>query len=135
MIVGFTCGAFDMVHPGHVTMFRQAKHHCNTLIVGLHTNPQTDRPEKNKPIQSVYERYTQLVGCTYIDLIIPYDTEQDLCNLLAIEPIDVRFVGEEYTGIKLTGDEICQKKNIQTIYLPRLHNYSSTELRKRIHES
>ena len=132
MKVGFTCGAFDLLHAGHIVMLREAKQHCDTLIVGLQTNPQIDRPTKNKPVQTVYERYTQLVGCAYVDLVIPYETEQDLCNLLAIEPINVRFVGEEYTGLILTGQQICETRNIDIVYLPRRHYYSSTELRERI---
>jgi len=132
MKVGFTCGAFDLLHAGHVIMLREAKNLCDVLIVGLQTNPQTDRPEKNKPIQTVYERYLQLVGSTYVDCVIPYDTEQDLCNMLATEPFDIRFVGQEYVGTILTGEHICNSRKIEIVYLPRTHDFSSTNLRERI---
>ena len=75
-MIGFTCGAFDLLHAGHVVMLEEAKSYCDHLIVGLQTDPTIDREEKNKPIQSVYERYVQLNAVRYVDEIIPYDTEQ-----------------------------------------------------------
>jgi glycerol-3-phosphate cytidylyltransferase len=68
MIIGFTCGAFDLLHAGHIAMLKECKEHCEYLIVGLHTDPTIDRPTtKNKPVQSIYERYLQLKGCEYVD--------------------------------------------------------------------
>jgi len=131
-IVGFTCGAFDLLHPGHIAMLNDCKRYCDHLIVGLHTDPSIDRPTKNKPIQSVYERYVQLKGCKHVDEIIPYDTEEDLQNLLSIESIDVRFVGSEYKGTYITGQKICDMRKIAVVYNTRLHNYSSTNLRDRL---
>jgi glycerol-3-phosphate cytidylyltransferase len=132
VVKGFTCSAFDLLHAGHIEMLRECKEHCDWLIVGLHVNPRVDRPEKNKPVQSVYERMIQLRGCKYVDEIIPYDTEEDLINLLGIEPIDVRFVGIEYKDVFLTGQDICNKRGIQIIYNNRWHGYSSRELRSRL---
>lgn len=132
MFVGFTCSTFDLLHAGHIAMLRECKQHCDYLVVGLQVDPSKDRPEKNKPVQSVYERFLQLKGCTYVDEIIPYETEQDLINLLSIENFDIRFVGEEYKGAKITGEDICEERNIQIYYNSRYHNYSSSELRRRL---
>ena len=132
MKIGFTCSAFDLLHPGHVAMLRECSSKCDYLIVGLHINPKTDRPFKERPAQSVYERYLQLEGCKYIDKIIPYEAEEDLINILAIEPINVRFVGEEYKDTYLTGQDICEKRGIEIYYNSRKHGYSSTELRSRL---
>lgn len=132
LVVGFTCSAFDLFHAGHVAMLAECKQHCDYLIVGLQVDPSKDRPEKNKPVQSVYERYIQLRGCKYVDEIIPYETEEDLINLLAIEDIHVRFVGQEYEGTRLTGEDICERREIRIHYNNRMHNYSSSELRRRL---
>jgi glycerol-3-phosphate cytidylyltransferase len=132
MTAGFTCSAFDLLHAGHVAMLRECKQHCNFLIVGLHVDPTVDRPSKNKPVQSVYERYMQLKGCQYVDAIIPYETEEDLINIMAIEPIDIRFVGVEYKDTYITGQDICEKRGINIMYNERYHMYSSTELRSRL---
>ena len=96
MIVGFTCSTFDLLHAGHVQMLREAKEQCDYLICGLQVDPSNDRPEKNAPIQTVVERYTQLKAVSYVDEIIPYGTEQDLEDVLTMYNIHVRILGEEY---------------------------------------
>ncbi len=58
--IGFTCSCFDLLHAGHIIMLQYAKRRCDRLIVGLQTDPTIDRPEKNKPIQSLEERRIQL---------------------------------------------------------------------------
>ena len=73
--IGFTCSAFDLLHAGHILMLKDAKNQCDYLIVGLHSNPQIDRPNKNKPIQTLKERKIQLEAVKYIDEILIYETE------------------------------------------------------------
>ena len=82
MKVGFTCSTFDLLHAGHVQMLRDAKDQCDYLICGLQVDPSLDRKEKNSPIQTIVERYTQLKAVKYVDEIVQYDTENDLYNLL-----------------------------------------------------
>jgi glycerol-3-phosphate cytidylyltransferase len=132
MIIGFTCGAFDLLHAGHSVYLRDCRTKCDKLIVGLHTDPTIDRPEKNKPLQSIYERYTQLINCKWVDQIIPYDTEKDLINLMASTPIDVRFLGGDYADKSFTGEQLCIDMGIKVYTMPRKHNFSSSELRKRL---
>ena len=54
MKIGFTCGAFDLLHAGHVVMLKEARQNCDHLIVGLQTDPSIDRQSKNQPVQNVY---------------------------------------------------------------------------------
>jgi glycerol-3-phosphate cytidylyltransferase len=105
------------------------------MIVGLQTDPTIDRPEKNKPVQSVFERYVQLEGCKYIDQIIPYETEKDLIDVLLTYQIDTRFIGEEYKDLDFTGKQICIDKGIEIYYNKRQHSFSTSGLRKRISEA
>ena len=128
--VGFTCSCFDLLHAGHIIMLQYAKFICDKLIVGLQIDPTIDRPEKNKPIQSLEERKIQLEAVKYVDKIFTYDTEKDLYKkLLDIKP-DVRILGSDYIGKPFTGDTL----NINIYYHDRNHNYSSTNLRKKIYE-
>ncbi len=76
MKIGFTCSTFDLLHAGHVQMLREAKEQCDYLIVGLQMDPTIDRAEKNPPVQSIVERYTQLNAVQYVDEIIPYALEK-----------------------------------------------------------
>ncbi|MAD24725.1 MAG: glycerol-3-phosphate cytidylyltransferase [Verrucomicrobiales bacterium] len=135
MIVGFTASSFDLFHSGHVAMLKEAKANCEYMIVGMQTDPTIDRPEKNKPVQSVFERYVQLEGCKYIDEIIPYETEKDLEDIFLTYKIDVRFIGEEYKDKEFTAKQLCVDKNVKIHYNKRQHSFSTTNLRKRIKES
>jgi glycerol-3-phosphate cytidylyltransferase len=133
MRVGFTASAFDLLHAGHVQMLREAKDQCDYLICGLNIDP-TDRPEKNSPIQTVVERYTQLKAVSYVNEIIPYNTEEDLLDILAMYHIDVRILGEEYRDKEFTGKDICRKRDIELYFNKRDHRFSSSNLRGRVCE-
>ena len=132
--VGFTCGSMDLLHAGHILMLKEAKDCCDFLIIGLHTDPTIDRPEKNKPIQSLNERIIQLEGCRYVDQIIKYNTEEELVSVLERlnheYPNFSRIIGDDWKGKKFTGHDLP----IHVIFNSRTHNYSSSELRRRIYE-
>jgi len=132
MKVGFTCSTFDLLHAGHVQMLREAKEQCDYLICGLQVDPTLDRPEKNSPVQTVVERYTQLKAVSYVDEIIPYAYEHDLEDILAMYHIDVRILGDEYRDKDFTGKDICKKRNIQLYFNKRDHRFSSSDLRRRV---
>ena len=132
MKVGFTCSTFDLLHSGHVQMLREAKDQCDYLICGLQVDPSVDRKDKNSPIQTVVERYTQLKAVGYVDEIIPYGTEEDLEDILEMYHIDVRILGEEYRNLDFTGKDICKKRGIALYFNERAHRFSSSELRTRV---
>ena len=134
MVVGFTAGAFDLLHAGHVQMLREARDQCDYLLVGLQLDPSVDRASKNSPIQSIVERYTQLKGLSYVDEIIPYCTEKDLEDILTMYHIDVKIMGEEYKQKDFTGKDICKKRGIQLYFNKRDHRFSSSDLRRRVVE-
>ena len=132
-IIGFTCGAFDLLHAGHYLMFKEAKSKCNYLIVGLQIDPSTTSAsyrgkKKHKPIETIKERKIKLQGCKYIDKIVLYHTETDLYNLLKKLKPDVRFLGADWKGKNYTGKDLP----IKIIFNSRNHHYSSTNLIKRI---
>lgn len=132
-VIGFTCSTFELgPHSGHDVMLAESKSNCDYLVVGLQTDPTISRPSKNKPIQSVLERWLQLQSNKYVDMIIPYDTEEDLLNLLQIIEPNIRFIGEEYKDKDFTGKEL---ENIKIFYNKRRHNYSSSSLRERVKNS
>jgi len=132
MKVGFTCSTFDLLHAGHVMMLREAKSVCDYLIVGLQTDPTIDRPSKNKPVQTLVERYIQLAAIEYVDEIVPYQTEQDLEDILNMFSINLRILGEEYKDTEFTGRTICAKRGIELHYNKRDHRFSSSDLRRRV---
>ena len=135
MKIGFTCSTFDLLHAGHIAMLREAKEQCDYLICGIQTDPSIDRPEKNKPVQTLVERWTQLQGVKYVNEIIPYQTEQDLEDILKLFRIDVRIIGEEYKDGKFTGRATCAARGIEIYFNKRDHRFSSSDLRKRVIEN
>lgn len=132
MKIGFTCSAFDLLHAGHIAMLREAKDHCDYLICGLQVDPTLDRPTKNKPVQGIVERHAQLAAVRYVDEIIPYVSEKDLEDILAMYPINIRFLGVEYRDKDFTGRDICKYRGIELFFNKRDHGFSSSDLRKRI---
>lgn len=134
MKIGITFSAFDLLHAGHIKMLEEAKRQCDYLICGLQTDPTLDRPEKNKPVQTVVERYIQLKACTYVDEIVPYATEQDLEDILRSFKIDVRILGDEYQDKNFTGKTYCEEKGIALYFNTRDHRFSSSGLRKEVVE-
>jgi glycerol-3-phosphate cytidylyltransferase len=139
--IGITFGSWDLLHPGHMIFLNACKERCEYLIVGLHVDPSVERPEKNKPIESLYERYIRLANLEAVNQIIPYQTEQEVVDILITNSFDknlVRFLGSDYLpqgnapggGIrakKFTGADL----KIPTEYIERKHNYSSSSLHDR----
>ena len=135
MKYGITFSAFDLLHAGHVKMLEEAKSICDYLIVGLQTDPTLDRPNKNKPTQTVVERYIQLKACKFVDEIVPYATEQDLLDVLQSFQIDIRIVGDEYLEKNFTGRAYCEEKGIELYFNSRDHRFSSSALRKEVYQN
>jgi len=133
MKIGITFSTFDLLHAGHITMLHEAKSKCDYLIVGLQSDPSIDRPRtKNSPVQSMVERYLQLKAVKYVDEIIPYQTENDVIDILTTLIPDVRILGEEYKDKMFTGRSECEKLGIELYFNSRAHRFSTTDLRKRV---
>lgn len=130
MEVGITASAFDFLHAGHVVMLKEAKEQCDHLIVALHVDPSKENVNKKKPAQTLVERYIQLKGCKYVDEIIPYETEQDLIDILTTIDVHVRIIGVEYKDKNFTGLVACKSLGIRIHYNSRNHRFSSSALRE-----
>lgn len=130
--IGFTCSTFDLLHAGHVLMLEEAKTQCDYLIVGLQTDPSIDRPSKSKPVQTLIEREIQLRAVRWVDEIRIYQTESELLELLEVLQPNVRIIGEDYLDKDFTGRDWCNENNVQIYFNSRKHNFSTTDLRKRV---
>ena len=129
--IGFLAGSFDVIHPGYIYMFEEAKQNCDKLIVGLHTDPTIERKEKLKPILSVDERKKILLSLKFIDDIFIYDTESELLYFLENNKIDIRFLGDDYENRVFTGSHLI----IPKYFINRRHGWSTTKFKKLISES
>ena len=126
---GIIAGNFDVIHPGYIRMFKEAKEHCNHLTIALHEDPSMARPQKLKPVQSVEERKEILYAIKYIDDIVVYQAEETFHHYL--NDYDIRFLGTDYMDGSYTGKDI----SIEIVWLSRNHDYSSTKLKTDIYHT
>ena len=133
--IGITFGCMDLLHAGHVAMLAEAKQNCGYLIVGLQNDPSVDRPEKNKPIQSIFERQLQITACRFVDEVVVYNTEADVVDILKTLPINVRIIGSDYINKDFTGKQYCVDNDIDIVYNDRDHSFSTSSLRARVKEA
>ena len=125
-IVGFTAGNFDLLHPGYIKCFREAKRHCDRFLVFLQRDPSATRFTKYKPVIPLWDRYDALMSIKYIDEVYTYQTEEELYDLIKFWKPDVRILGEDYIGKdSFTGDDLPPK----VIYTTRSHGWSTTKLK------
>ena len=127
-IVGFTAGNFDLMHPGYIYTFEDAKKHCDKFIVFLQRDPSLHRKSKYKPVVPLYERYRTLMSIQYIDEVYVYQTEDELYDLIKFFKPDIRILGEDYIGKSFTGDDLPPK----VIYTSRAHGWSTTRMKDMI---
>ena len=129
-VVGFTAGNFDLLHPGYIKCFKEAKRHCDKFIIFLQKDPSATRNTKYKPVIPLYDRYKALMSIRYIDDVYTYQTEEELYNLIKFWKPDVRILGEDYIGDDgepkpFTGDDLPPK----IVYTTRSHGLSTTKLK------
>jgi len=127
-ILGFTAGNFDLLHPGYIRCFREAKRHCDRFIVFLQIDPSLHRKSKYKPVISLYNRYEALMSIKYIDDVYTYQTEEELYDLIKFWKPDIRILGEDYIGKPFTGDDLPPR----VVYTTRSHGWSTTKLKDQI---
>lgn len=131
MIKGVLAGNFDVMHPGYIKMFKEAKEECDVLVVLLHTDPSIERPEKLRPILSPAARKEMLESIKYIDDVLLYTYEAQLYDLLKLGEFDIRFLGSDYIGEPFTGDDL----GIEIHFINRSHGWSTTKFKNQIADS
>jgi glycerol-3-phosphate cytidylyltransferase len=131
MKIGFTCGVFDLLHAGHILMFKEARSMCDYLVVGVQSDPSVDRPFKNTPIQTYDERIMQVQAIKYVDEVVVYDTEERLVGLMKELKPDIRIIGADWKGKEFTGHDLP----IEIYFNSREHNWSTSDLRMRVYSN
>jgi len=127
-IIGFTAGNFDLIHPGYIYTFEEAKRHCDYFMVFLQRDPSETRFTKYKPVIPLYERYKTLMAIKYVDEVVTYQTEDELIKLIEFYNPHIRILGDDYIGKRFTGDYLP----LEIIYTTRSHGWSTTKLKNMI---
>jgi glycerol-3-phosphate cytidylyltransferase len=134
MVIGFIFGVFDMLHVGHIVALQEAKQQCDYLIVGLKTDSNAEVTDEYVAAQTMVERFIKLEGCKFVDEIIPYESEDDLSDMLQSLPIHKLFVSEEYKTLDFAGRDFCIAEGIEIAYTKRKNRFSSQSLREMVSE-
>ncbi len=128
-IKGIIAGNFDVIHPGYVRFFRDAKENaCDWLVIALQGDPTIERPHKAKPILTIEERTEILLELSSVDEVIYYNTEAELLELLKEVKPNIRILGSDYKNKKFTGSEL----SIPVYYHERNHSWSTTRFKNEI---
>jgi glycerol-3-phosphate cytidylyltransferase len=130
-ISGVVAGSFDVIHPGYIRLLKDAKKHCNYLTVCLHDNPAIENDNKIPPVLSVEERKEVLSSIKYVDEIFIYNTELELESILEENKFDVRIIGSDYLGRKITGEKHTSK----IVFHDRNHDWSTTKYKTKIYDN
>lgn len=106
--VGFTNGCFDLIHPGHVSLMRQARAECDRLVMGLNSDDSVRRLKgPDNPINSVNARAEVLGAMEAIDLIVVFEEDTPMRLLELLRP-DVLVKGSDYTVETVVGADLVQ---------------------------
>jgi cytidyltransferase-like protein len=126
--VGLIAGCFDILHPGYIKMFEDARTVCDWLIVALHENPNQEREKKYEPLFSVQDRKKTLESINYVSKVVTYRTEEDLETIIKEISPDVRIIGSDYRGKLITGQEYSD----EIYFHEREHDHSYSKVRREL---
>lgn len=124
MIV-WTNGCFDVLHRGHIELFKYAKSLGKELYVGIDSDEKVKKDKgKDRPFNKLEDRVEMLLSIKYIDKVFVFDTAEELSKIISdIKPY-VLIVGSDWRNKKVIGDEYA--KHVR--FFDRLEGYSTTEI-------
>lgn len=126
-----TYGTFDLLHYGHINLFKRAKELGDYLIVAVSTD-KFNSVEKNKKAYFSFEERKQFVeAISYVDMVIPEESWEQKISDINKYDIDVFVIGDDWKG----KFDYLRNEGIEVVYLPRTPNISSSLIRKNIKSS
>lgn len=130
--VGFTNGCFDLLHPGHLALLRQARESCDRLVVGLNTDASVRRLKgPNRPVQSESARATVLGALADVDLVVPFPEDTPIRLIRALRP-DVLVKGADYTLRTVVGASFVRRYGGRVVLAALKPGHSTTNIVSRL---
>ena len=121
----WTNGCFDVLHRGHIELFKYAKSLGDELVVGIDTYEKVKLDKgKNRPINNLQDRMYMLQSIKYIDKVIPFDSTEDLRKTIRWYQPDLMVIGSDWKGKDVIGREFSDK----LVFFDRVGNYSTTKI-------
>jgi len=124
--VGFTNGCFDLLHPGHISLLRQARAACDKLVVGLNSDESVKRLKGDtRPIQNEAARSAVLASLADVDQVVIFGEDTPLELITTLRP-DVLIKGADYTVDKVVGAAQVQKWGGKVVLAQLVDGQSTT---------
>ena len=109
LVVGFTNGCFDIIHPGHIALLEQARAACDRLVVALNTDASTSRLKgPTRPINPLESRARVMAAIRTVDCVTAFDEDTPYETIRALAP-DVLIKGADYAIDQVVGADLVQK--------------------------
>ena len=123
----WTNGCFDILHRGHIELFRYAKSLGDELVIGLDTDEKVKLDKgDDRPINNLQDRMYMLQSIKYIDKVIPFDSTTELRNTIKWYRPDIMVIGSDWRDKKVIGQEFTDK----LVFFDRIDQYSTTNFLK-----
>ena len=121
-------GTFDILHPGHIELFKVGASLGKKLIVATDTDEKIRKDKgASKPVNNLCDRISMLQSIKYIDEVLYFNTREELEGLIKLYRPDILLLGDDWQGGDVVGIEYAKEAR----FLPRL-NYSTTDIIKKI---
>lgn len=128
--IGLTASAFDVIHPGYISLLKDARENCDYLIVAVHENPNRERKDKLVPVLSMSDRQKTLMAIRYVDEVVGYVDENGLRSIIKNNHVNIFIVGDDWIDKPVTGEDLVDK-----VYFHPREGWSATKFKKMIAES
>ncbi|MEE8187995.1 MAG: D-glycero-beta-D-manno-heptose 1-phosphate adenylyltransferase [Kiloniellales bacterium] len=127
LVVGFTNGCFDLLHPGHISLFEQARGACDYLIVGLNSDASVQRLKgAGRPVQAEAARAAVLASLASVDLVVVFSEETPIKLIEALKP-DVLIKGADYREDQVVGADIVKAHGGRVLLAELTPGHSTSE--------
>ena len=121
----WTNGCFDVLHRGHLELFRYAKSLGDELVVGVDTDEKVKLDKGNdRPINNLQDRMFMLQSIKYIDKVISFNSTEDLSNTIKWYKPDIMVIGSDWRDKEVIGEMFADK----LVFFDRVGNYSTSQI-------
>ena len=124
MTIVWTNGTFDILHPGHIELFKVARALGDKVIVATDTDEKIKADKgDHKPVNDLCYRVAMLEAIKYIDVVHTFGNRQQLEDLIQLYEPDILLLGDDWRDGEVVGWEHAG----ETRFLPRVGGYASSK--------
>ena len=125
----WTNGTFDILHPGHIELFKVARSLGDKVIVATDTDEKIKKDKGfDRPINDLCYRVAMLEAIKYIDVVLTFNTRQELEDLIQLYEPDILLLGDDWRDGEVVGWEHA----VETRFFPRVGGYASSSTIRKI---